>query len=135
MTTILFLVPFQLRKGGRELLLTNSSLVQYFERGDPQFSEVCVCVCMSGHPLLQLRVVTCFLLLAGGRVINVFVPIFYKRIVDALTPSTLPGGNSTNQLDSALGLTEPTTGVTFPAVSLVLYVLLRFLQVSELWKP
>ena len=39
--------------------------------------------------LLQLNVILCFLLLAGVRVANVFVPIFYKKIVDALTPSHL----------------------------------------------
>ncbi|CAO1384049.1 unnamed protein product [Diamesa hyperborea] len=35
--------------------------------------------------LLQLRVVFCFLLLFGGRVINLFVPIYNKMIVDSLS--------------------------------------------------
>ena len=39
--------------------------------------------------LLQLNVILCFILLAGVRVANVFVPIYYKKIVDALTPSHL----------------------------------------------
>eukprot|EP00095_Tigriopus_kingsejongensis_P008735 maker-scaffold683_size112676-snap-gene-0.16 protein:Tk08735 transcript:maker-scaffold683_size112676-snap-gene-0.16-mRNA-1 annotation:"atp-binding cassette sub-family b member mitochondrial isoform x1" len=38
---------------------------------------------------LQLRVLLCLLLLAGVRVANVFVPIYYKKIVDALTPVAL----------------------------------------------
>ena len=40
-------------------------------------------------PLLQLQLFICFLLLAAMRVCNVFVPIFYKRIVDALSESGL----------------------------------------------
>jgi len=35
---------------------------------------------------LQLRVIFCFVLLAGGRVVNVYVPILYKLLVDSLTP-------------------------------------------------
>ncbi|CAK8695554.1 unnamed protein product [Clavelina lepadiformis] len=35
--------------------------------------------------LLQLRVIFCILCLIGGRVINPFVPIFYKKIVNSLT--------------------------------------------------
>jgi len=35
---------------------------------------------------LQVRVVFCFLLLAAGRVVNVYVPILYKLLVDSLTP-------------------------------------------------
>ncbi|KAE8740122.1 ABC-transporter, subfamily B member 03 [Frankliniella occidentalis] len=35
--------------------------------------------------LLQFRVLFCFLLLAGGRVINLYVPIFSKLIVDSMT--------------------------------------------------
>lgn len=38
---------------------------------------------------LQLRVLLCLVLLAGVRVANVFVPIYYKKIVDALTPVAL----------------------------------------------
>nr|AHK05635.1 ATP-binding cassette transporter sub-family B member 6 [Tigriopus japonicus] len=38
---------------------------------------------------LQFRVFLCFLLLAGVRVANVFVPLYYKKIVDALTPVAL----------------------------------------------
>ena len=77
-----------------------------------------------GHPLLQLRVVVCFLLLASGRVVNVYVPIYYKKIVNALTPH----GNSTSHLDAALGLTHSPTGITLPLASIMIYVLLRFLQ-------
>lgn len=35
---------------------------------------------------LQFRVVICFLLLGAGRVINLYVPIFSKLIVDSMTP-------------------------------------------------
>lgn len=35
--------------------------------------------------LLQSRVLFCFVLLIGGRVINLFVPIYNKKIVDALS--------------------------------------------------
>ena len=34
---------------------------------------------------LQLRVVMCLIILVGVRVTNVFVPIYSKKIVDALT--------------------------------------------------
>lgn len=34
---------------------------------------------------LQFRVIFCFLLLLGGRVINLYVPIYNKKIVDSLT--------------------------------------------------
>nr|XP_045600153.1 ATP-binding cassette sub-family B member 6-like [Procambarus clarkii] len=36
------------------------------------------------NALLQLAVITCFVLLLAGRVANVFVPIYYKLIVDGL---------------------------------------------------
>ncbi|GAB0090608.1 ATP-binding cassette sub-family B member 6 [Sergentomyia squamirostris] len=35
--------------------------------------------------ILQLRVIFCFVLLMGGRVINLYVPIYNKKIVDSLT--------------------------------------------------
>uniref|UniRef100_A0A182J8S9 ATP-binding cassette sub-family B member 6 n=1 Tax=Anopheles atroparvus TaxID=41427 RepID=A0A182J8S9_ANOAO len=35
--------------------------------------------------LLQFRVIICFMLLIGGRVINLYVPIYNKKIVDSLT--------------------------------------------------
>jgi len=40
-------------------------------------------------PLLQLQLIICFLILASMRVTNVFVPIYYKKIVDALSSSGL----------------------------------------------
>ena len=82
-----------------------------------------------GKPTLQLRVAFCFLLLVSGRVINVFVPIYYSKIVNALSPTA--GGdhyNATDPLDLKYGLTDSTTGVTFPLVSVLIYVFLRFLQ-------
>lgn len=41
------------------------------------------------HILLQLRVLFCFILLILGRVINLFVPIYNKRIVDSV--KEIPG--------------------------------------------
>ena len=35
--------------------------------------------------LLQLRVIFCFVLLIGGRAINLYVPIYNKKIVDSVT--------------------------------------------------
>ena len=46
-------------------------------------------------PLLQLQLFICLLLLVAMRVTNVFVPIFYKKIVDALSEAgILTGGYS-----------------------------------------
>ncbi|KAL3271020.1 hypothetical protein HHI36_021520 [Cryptolaemus montrouzieri] len=61
---------------------------------------------------LQFRVVFCFLLLAGGRVINLYVPIYNKLIVDSMTP------HGKNQ-DEAL---------RFRWDWILLYVLFKFLQ-------
>jgi ATP-binding cassette subfamily B (MDR/TAP) protein 6 len=72
-------------------------------------------------------VIVCFLILVGGRVINVFVPIYYKKIINALTPSQQ--SNTTSSLDLALGFTHPATGITFPLASILIYIFLRFLQV------
>ena len=85
----------------------------------------------AAHRLLQLRVVICFFILVGARVVNVFVPIYYRNIVNALTPTSGHAGNHTHKLDAALGQTHDTTGVTFPLTSVLLYVFLRFLQVSH----
>ena len=40
-------------------------------------------------PMLQFQVVLCVLLLVGLRVTNVFVPIYYKNVVDSLGSSPL----------------------------------------------
>ena len=78
-----------------------------------------------GHPFLQLQVVICFLILASGRVINLYVPIYYKIIVNALTPnSTQP----LQRVDTMLGFTVTPLGITFPLGSLFIYVFLKFLQ-------
>ena len=78
-----------------------------------------------GHPFLQLRVVVCFLILISGRVINVYVPIYYKYIINALTPGG--GANSTSSLDLKLNITGTTT-LTLPISTITIYVFLRFLQ-------
>ncbi|XP_034235611.1 ATP-binding cassette sub-family B member 6, mitochondrial isoform X2 [Thrips palmi] len=58
--------------------------------------------------MLQFRVLFCFLLLAGGRVINLYVPIFSKLIVDSIT------------------MTSP----VFRFDLVIVYVLFKFLQGS-----
>jgi ATP-binding cassette, subfamily B, heavy metal transporter len=40
----------------------------------------------------RLRVVAAMLLLIGAKVANIFIPIFYKQAIDALTPSASAGG-------------------------------------------
>lgn len=77
-----------------------------------------------GHYLLQLVVIICFLILAAGRVINLYVPIYYKKIVNGLTPQV----NTTDSLDKAFGMTLGNSGITFPLASILIYVFLRFLQ-------
>lgn len=59
-------------------------------------------------PLLQIRVLLCVLLMIGLRVTNVFVPIYYKKIVNRLT--TLSLNNS------------------WPWVEVMLWVTLKLLQ-------
>jgi len=86
-------------------------------------------LCITGQYLLQLKVVVCFLILVAGRVINVFVPIFYKIIVTELTTGQ---NNQTNSYDvsftNALGI-ENTIGIVFPLTPICIYVVLKFLQV------
>ncbi len=77
-----------------------------------------------GHLLLQLQIVMCLLILGAGRVINVYVPIYYKIIIDALTP----GHNGTSKFDLSYGITDHSTGITLPVASVFIYVFLRFLQ-------
>ena len=40
-------------------------------------------------PLLQCQLIICFILLAGMRVVNIYVPIYYKKIVDLLSTTGL----------------------------------------------
>ena len=76
-----------------------------------------------GHPLLQLRVVVCFLILVAARVINVYVPLYYKKIVDGLSSNS-----SVDPLDQRLHIVVPQTGLTLPLASIIIYVVLRFMQ-------
>lgn len=79
------------------------------------------------QPLLQLNVLFCVVLLVLGRVVNLFTPIFYKKIVDVLTPAAGVGaGNGTVTQLPAFGLTG--IPVPFPADYILVYVGLRFLQ-------
>ena len=66
------------------------------------------------RPLLQLQLFICFLLLAAMRVTNVFVPIYYKRIVDALSEAGLLASNY--------------SAVHWPWVQVVAWVGLKALQ-------
>ena len=77
-----------------------------------------------GHPILQLRVIICFVILVAARVVNLYVPIYYKKIVNGLSPKQ----NMTDSLDLMYGMTSKASGVTFPIASILIYVLLRFLQ-------
>ncbi|KAI8822059.1 P-loop containing nucleoside triphosphate hydrolase protein [Fimicolochytrium jonesii] len=61
---------------------------------------------------LQALVVLCFIFLALGRVVNVLVPLQYKRVVDALTP----GGEGDNERPY------------FAWGAILLYTFFRFLQ-------
>lgn len=63
-----------------------------------------------GELKLQIYIVICLLLLALARGINLLVPMYYKRVVDKLTPN--PNGDS----------------LEFPVDDIVVYVCLRFLQ-------
>ena len=76
-----------------------------------------------GHRLLQLRVAVCFLILVAVRVINVYVPVYYKKIVDGLTSNS-----SVDRFDRQLDIVVPQTGLTLPLASILIYVLLRFMQ-------
>ena len=79
-----------------------------------------------GKPLLQIRVLICFLILGGGRVVNVFVPLYYKYIVNALSP--------TNTSEGPLSVSMENVGIhvgqyiTLPWKLILIYVFLRFLQ-------
>ena len=68
------------------------------------------CIWPSGKPGLQLRVALCVGCLVGTRIVNLYVPIYYKRVVDTL------GGNGN------------TGDITFPVNEILLYVFMRFLQ-------
>lgn len=64
----------------------------------------------SGQWGLQSRIWACLGLLGAGRVVNLYVPLWYKMVVDQLTAS------------------PPSYSVSFPAATILVYVLLRFLQ-------
>ncbi len=88
---------------------------------------------VAGHLLLQLRVVACFFILVGVRVVNVFVPLYYKKIINALTVSYQLGGGGGNHtyLDGSHDGSpdDGSNGLTLPIVPITIYVFLRFLQV------
>ena len=82
------------------------------------------------NPFLQFLVLICFVILVAGRGVNLLVPIYYKKIVNELTPSSTTSNNCSK---SFLGLDLTITvsdnqQVAFPVELILLYVLLRFLQ-------
>ncbi|XP_065894792.1 ATP-binding cassette sub-family B member 6-like [Dysidea avara] len=86
-----------------------------------------------GKLFLQVLVLLCFLILVAGRGVSLLVPIYYKKIVDELTPSssasygTTTGNKSFVGLDFTLTINE-NQQVTFPVELIIIYVFLRFLQ-------
>jgi ATP-binding cassette subfamily B (MDR/TAP) protein 6 len=67
----------------------------------------------AGEPELQLRVFICAATLVGARLVNLYVPLSYKKVVDALG-----------------GAGAPVNGehVPFPVNDILFYVFLRLLQ-------
>ena len=79
-----------------------------------------------GNMFLQLLVLICFLILAAGRAVNLLVPIYYKKIVNALTPTSTPSqGNETYKWTATLNDNQH---ISFPVEFILIYILLRFLQ-------
>lgn len=92
---------------------------------------------------LQLQVLFCFGLLVLGRVVNLYVPILYKVIVDKLTPDSPsppppPSPPSSFSHHEIAGLNTSTAGswaaafsttvTEFPVKEIAIYVFLRWLQ-------
>jgi ATP-binding cassette subfamily B (MDR/TAP) protein 6 len=71
-----------------------------------------------GQRMLQLRVVVCVGLLGVGRVVNLYVPLTYKHVIDVLTPN-----DNSNRADDTTGAQVP-----FPVMAILFYVGLRFLS-------
>ena len=79
-----------------------------------------------GNMFLQMLVLICFVILVAGRAVNLLVPIYYKKIVNALTPTSTPSqGNGTYKWTSASNNNEH---ISFPVEFILIYILLRFLQ-------
>ena len=75
---------------------------------------------------LQSLVLACYLLLALGRVVNVMVPLAYKRIVDDLTLSSSNGTFSSFLVDIYSFSTS--SDKHLPLAALSLYTFFRFLS-------
>ncbi|KAI8854972.1 hypothetical protein BC829DRAFT_378930 [Chytridium lagenaria] len=73
---------------------------------------------------LQVMIVLCLIMLFLGRVVNLLVPIQYKRLVDALSEYSLV--SSLPRLTSLMRK----YGIEIPYMELILFVFLRFLQGS-----
>ena len=86
-----------------------------------------------GNLFLQMLVLICFLILIAGRGVSLLVPIYYKKIVNELTPSSSTSYSSSNDSESLLGLdltfrVNENQQVKFPVKLIIVYVFLRFLQ-------
>lgn len=91
-----------------------------------------------GHFVLQVRIVLCIITLVGIRIVNVLVPLYYKRIIDKLSTQVSPDYVTTNGYlrnasaeEEVTGDVDGTLGAThteFPLTTIVVYVVLRFLQ-------
>eukprot|EP00041_Stephanoeca_diplocostata_P034068 m.1143203 g.1143203 ORF g.1143203 m.1143203 type:complete len:915 (+) comp24457_c0_seq16:87-2831(+) len=92
-----------------------------------------------GHFILQVRIVLCIITLVGIRVVNVLVPLYYKRIIDKLSTQVAPdhvtadgflhSTSALNDMDGADGgATLDAEHTEFPLGTIVVYVVLRFLQ-------
>lgn len=123
--------PLSIQSQPREARSRSGDFVRKSEQGSTFANILRKCklllpyVWPKGHPLLQFQVLACFLILASGRVINLYVPIYYKVIVNALTPNS---SQPVPQADTLLGVTVTPLGVTFPIGSIFIYVFLKFLQ-------
>ena len=80
-----------------------------------------------GNLFLQLMVLICFLILVAGRAVNLLVPIYYKKIVNALTPTSTPNQQNTTYFGLTATLGE-NQHLSLPVEYILLYVFLRFLQ-------
>ena len=115
-------------------------------------STTCSYLWPIGHPGLQLRIVICIVILVTIRVVNVLVPLWYKKIVDSLeTQHNVVGGsiawalgndinnyNSSNANFTATPPSEARFGadsdvapMAFPWEHILVYVCLRYMQVTS----
>lgn len=82
-------------------------------------------------PTLQIRVLLCIGLLAAGRVVNLYVPLTYKMVIDKLTPKVSSSQHNVTApalIDVLWGKQGPR--VAFPWQEILFYIGLTFLSGS-----